>query len=618
MLTFIAFIWDEENSQQLLAAETFTRDMSLKPFPWHQVLAAQGLAVFCADDAHRFNVPCLLANDGGVVLGTLFARDNLNSPRRVRSLNEHESARILKSRGRDLINSYWGQYVAFLVDPCTGRVLVLKDPTGRLPCFAATSRGIMVLFSSVSTCLQLGIGNFRLDHQYLRQRVATGAGIGQETGLLGVSEFYGGMCMEFCKGRISSSFYWPSTNDLETVHDDVVLLAEEIRSTTLACTRAWASGYDNVLLRLSGGFDSSVVLAALRGVEARKRVTCITYYEAKGRSDERPWARLAVRNTACQLYEHVRDAHLDLRALLNMSAFPKPPPDLSFLETRDIERKLAENLGVTAVFSGDGGDCIFGSYSARFAVRDFVRRYGLSSGLFRLASQLALHQDVVVWRVLADGISHGFLKPANPDVGRLHEARQLVCDDVFDAGVATLHLHRHPWFTVDRVTEGAAAMLSCLMNRDSFYDPLSGPLDTGSELVTPLLSQPLVELCLRVPSFVLFDGRDRGLVRRAFVKEVPPEILARSWKDRVQGFPEQVFNHNHEFLRELLLDGVLVREHLLDRRRVERSLSARLGQNDVHVGELLDHAMTEAWARCWTITGVRHHFEARTAAACLP
>jgi asparagine synthase (glutamine-hydrolysing) len=120
-------------------------------------------------------------------------------------------------------------------------------------------------------------------------------------------------------------------------------------------------------------------------------------------------------------------------------------------------------------------------------------------------------------------------------------------------------------------------------------------------LVSPLYSQPLIELSLRIPADVLFaEGRDRGLARQAFADVVPKPILDRQWKDRSGSFHELLIARHVEWLRRTLLDGVLVSEGLLDRTQVDLALSRTLVKTNVSSDEILRHLNAELWARGWS------------------
>ena len=108
----------------------------------------------------------------------------------------------------------------------------------------------------------------------------------------------------------------------------------------------------------------------------------------------------------------------------------------------------------------------------------------------------------------------------------------------------------------------------------------------------------MVELCLRIPVDIHFDGgRSRGLARRAFADVVPAPILRRQWKDHPVLFFGEVVQNNLAFLREHLLDGVLVREGILNRAAVELALKSGPTLSAAVSGELFSHLDLELWIR---------------------
>jgi asparagine synthase (glutamine-hydrolysing) len=131
--------------------------------------------------------------------------------------------------------------------------------------------------------------------------------------------------------------------------------------------------------------------------------------------------------------------------------------------------------------------------------------------------------------------------------------------------------------------------------------------DGDPERVEPLTSQPLLELCLRIPTFILASGaEDRSLARRAFSQDVPANILARRSKGSIEAFIRQTILNNVRFVRGMLLDGVLVRENLLDRQRLEVALSGRPERIAGAPACLFDFLGIEAWARRWDSQGGLH------------
>jgi asparagine synthase (glutamine-hydrolysing) len=118
--------------------------------------------------------------------------------------------------------------------------------------------------------------------------------------------------------------------------------------------------------------------------------------------------------------------------------------------------------------------------------------------------------------------------------------------------------------------------------------------------VTPLLSQPLLELLMRIPTWVLTAGGwDRALARRAFGHEVPRRILMRRTKGGQEEYAKSIFTRDLDFARDLLLDGRLVRRGLLDAVRLANVLSGQPSRTAAGNAELYGCLSMEVWLRQW-------------------
>jgi asparagine synthase (glutamine-hydrolysing) len=121
--------------------------------------------------------------------------------------------------------------------------------------------------------------------------------------------------------------------------------------------------------------------------------------------------------------------------------------------------------------------------------------------------------------------------------------------------------------------------------------------------VTPLFSQPLLELAMRLPTWLLTQGGwDRAVARRAFERDLPRQIVTRRTKGGQEEHAKALLTRNMDFVRNLLLDGHLVRERILERDQVTETLApgpARLRSGNV---ELYACLSAEAWVRRWTTT----------------
>lgn len=88
---------------------------------------------------------------------------------------------------------------------------------------------------------------------------------------------------------------------------------------------------------------------------------------------------------------------------------------------------------------------------------------------------------------------------------------------------------------------------------------------------------------------------------RLVLNDVPDRVrrYSRPRKGAIEEHARQTLEHNRGLLRELLLDGHLVRERIIDRRRLAEVLSGRATRIAPGPGELLEYAGIEAWLRRW-------------------
>jgi len=446
---------------------------------------------------------------------------------------------------------------------------------------------------------------FTINWNYITARVANGVGQADETALNEVPEIYGGECVTFAEERISRAFYWhPADVAKSDVMEEPTFAARALRSATRSCIHAWANCYRSILHNLSGGLDSSIVLSCLADAPSKPLVTCITYSVPNGNFGERPYARFAVERVGCAHIEYERDPKtVRFSDLLHVSPAVNPPVDgCSFLELTRVENKIASQVRASAICTGHGGDTLFGSTGHSEAAADYVRRHGIDGPLLRHAANVASRTKQSIWAALTHAICTGLLRrPLDLLRTNQIENRKLLCSVVVDAGLRGMFAP-HPWYrSIAEVPPGTVMLLMDVATPAVFYDPLRNPTADHPEPLCPLLSQPVIELCLRIPSYThLHKGRDRGLARRAFEVDVPREILRRQWKDSIPGFGEAIFMANLEFARELLIDGMLIRNRLLDRHCVEAALSGSPARSGGFVGEVFDYLMVESWVRTWS------------------
>src|SRR5579871_2418301 len=116
MLRYLALIFAPEN----LAAAHFSTSLAdwLRDecAPWQIVFRSSGALVICRRATAGYQGRwCRLADRKGVVVGTLFRRTRDHAYSRCTSdFDQRETANLHATRGRALVDEYWGNYVAFI------------------------------------------------------------------------------------------------------------------------------------------------------------------------------------------------------------------------------------------------------------------------------------------------------------------------------------------------------------------------------------------------------------------------------------------------------------------------------------------------------------------------
>jgi asparagine synthase (glutamine-hydrolysing) len=519
-----------------------------------------------------------------LVIGSLFGREaepDFDSP-----LNPSGLCRRLAEHG-------WGGYVAVCTDAAGERVSVLRAPMGHLPCYWTRYDHAVVFASDLRLMRAAGLPQPQLDADALARYLAIEDLRTAETCLATIAELRGGECLTFANGEATHKTLWSpwtfASREFEIV--DRAAAETTVREAALACVAALAKDHESIVLKLSGGIDSSIVAACLKVMGQSFAAVNLVTADASG--DERTYARLVGRALEINVAERFREVE---RVSLERSAaahLPRPLARSFTQETSRICADVARETDSTAIFDGGGGDNVFCSLqSARPAADCLLTQPGLAP-FWSTAASIADLAQVSLLKVASRAAAIAMRRsPAyawDLDLRFLSDG----------ARPAIACAKPHPWLSPPAgALPGKAAHIAILAAAQGVVEGFDAedPLPTYS----PLLAQPLVEACLRVPSWLWFeDGRNRSAARRAFAGYLPRRILERRSKGAPDCFIAELFEANRLKIKGMLMDGELMRLGLLDRRAIDVALSDEAPVKGHDFLRLMRLADAEAWARCW-------------------
>jgi asparagine synthase (glutamine-hydrolysing) len=601
MFRYIALLWDHTIERHAAIADRLGDGLEARP-GWQAALLAPGLRVFTAGARQGINGSYPLPAQGGVIVGKLFRRGDIDATgSNDVEFTFEEADRIRHTGGRSLVEGFWGRYVAFFCD-AANRSIVIRDPSGTLPCYRMQHEGVWIVFSwlddvlSAMPCVRTPAINW----EGIEAHILLGLLGGRETALCGVWQVLPGECTLLTPTGAACALAWNAVDIARAAEDrSPEEAATRLRHTVRACAQAWANCYDRILLRLSGGVDSAILLSCLdRGVTSAE-VVCLNYHSAGSDSDERTYARLAAVRAGRTLIERERDDSFRLEALIDVARTPTPGHYVGRMGASRMDAELAAAHGASAMFTGGGGDQLFFELRCTWPAADYLKNRGLGIGFAAAAMDAARLGRVSLWQAIRSAVAD-CLRPPDPWQGIGSHLRL--------AGVAALQTSCrrerfiHPALVPNPdLPVGKLHQTQDLTLPFEYYDPCLQ--DAAPELVNPLLSQPLIELCLRLPTYCLTrGGRGRALARDAFAADIPHEIACRRSKGGMDEHVARVLARNITFARSLLLDGRLVERGILDRRRVEAALSGSPAALSAYVGEVLNCIGVEAWLNRWPAT----------------
>ena len=604
---FFAVLWDAGAPSQ---AETAARvnDALANSCPHLDLrLSAAGLRFYAPRANASRSITNSLADGAYLAYGTIFRRnreDTCDAPPLRAKISHEDTARILKSRGRYLVDHHWGHYVLFLVDGASRTSYVFRSPGCHQPCLYAVHGGIRLYFSAVEDLAALSVMRLSINWDFVAAFSAFARTSGSETGINEIRQLNTGEYHEISPTRDCRGFHWnPATFAKSQSDEELCKSRRLLRETVVSCTSAWADEHRSILQYLSGGLDSSIATVCLALAPSRPKVTCLNYYSRGAYGDERKYARAVCEEMGFPLVERQQNSAEPMDRLLTYRRTDSPAAYLTRDAGEPGEIELARQIGVSARFTGIFGDALFHMPPAAPTAADYVRQRGIDRRFFEISLLAAQIDRASIWSVLRQSLVKGMFNRrrsfvpgdfGNPEHSLLaREALESVCR-------ANPFRFAHPWLhDLDGVPCGKFPVIASLSWNSTYCNALAEPDEP--ELIHPYFSEPLAELCLRLPTYsMLRDGWDRALVREAFEPELPEAIRFRVSKGSANLHVRERVTRNQEFIRDLLSEGVLVKQRILDPKRIAESLPGRATRNASAPLHLWACVAAEAWSRAWS------------------
>lgn len=528
--------------------------------------------------------PYVLIPGQGIIIGNLFSDDGTPLSRHDRLTAGCSSDRF----EAHLLENYWGEYILFQIGTGKeGALNIFRDPSGGMACVYFLQEGGGFLTSDLSLTMSLELYTKQTDWSYIAHAVTYTFLRTERTGLVGVRELLPGCALSLRGSSVRSQCVWSPWDYVapDVRHHDLHDAAAEVRDAISTVVKAWAGADESILMEASGGLDSTIVAACLQGLETP--LVCGTLVMPTAGTDERRYSGHVARSLDVEL----QSLHVDPDA----AQFDFPVPLGQFVPAVGLLQQtinvtweaFEERHNVSSRYSGAGGDTVFCYLKGAAPAADAFRERGLFTGIRAVHHLASLHQCT-------------FWKAARLTLRKLRRVR----GHPWARDVSFLHARRlpdtpdeHPWFPMPAGSlPGDRERIIDLIGVQFYKD--STAQGNRRDTRYPLISQPVMQACLKVPAWMwIWGGRDRFVARSAFSDLLPESIFHRRSKGSYANYCGVVYEREKDAMHAYLRDGLLCSQGIVDAAALDTFFAAPMAPRDMSFTRLFDLCMVENWVR---------------------
>lgn len=469
--------------------------------------------------------------------------------------------------GDGLLQRLVGQFAFAVWDETERALFAARDHLGVKPLYYTRENDGLLFASEIKALLAARPALRTARREALPGYLAYLWNAGDETFFPGVYRLAPGCWLRYRNGELHTGEYWnPADAARRSVQGNDTQRAAEFRARFGDAVVSQLASDVPLGLLLSGGLDSTALLAAIHAAGSTVRALTATYTpESRARDvfdDDLPFAREAAVRFDTPLDVRALDA--DVPALLARAVWHLDEPLADPTVVTNLALTAAAKSDMTVLLSGMGADEILAGYprypaamlagripgagpllrGAARAAAALEKRGGLSAGTARRAQFLAAHADKPFFERFLGYSTYW-------DAAGQNElfARDLAVTD-HDLSAAHRRIFEHH-ADLSPLTRLLIVDLRLFLPHLNLENMDKTSMANAVEMRVPFLDHRLVEFALALPDGDKLRGTTRKhVLRRAFRSEIPQSILHR----RKTGYSPPVRSWVRTTLREEMRD----------------------------------------------------------------
>lgn len=399
---------------------------------------------------------------------------------------------LYELKGTQFTQHLRGMYGIAIADPHNHHIQLARDPFGIKPLYYIEIAGGIAFASEAGALLEAGLAPRELNTLKRQELLQLQFTTGTDTIFKAIKRVAPGETLTLEGGRVSHRLHHAALSKQAPQNWSEAEALEKLDTALMDSVMVHQRSDVPYGMFLSGGVDSSVVLACMRELNDQPVEAFTAGFSGTSVADERDHAK-AVAAAAGANFHSVEFREEDFWNLLPSiaAAMDDPAADYAILPTYKLGQAV-HATGLKVVLSGEGGDELFAGYGR---YRKQMRPWFLGGRKMRSKGVFAgldlLHDNSAEWRKGFDAV---WQLEATPKRTKLQIAQAVDCAD---------------WLPHDLLIK----LDRCLMAH-------------GVEGRTPLLDKKVADVAMLLPDNLKVRGRVGKYLLRRWLDQKLPEAKA--------------------------------------------------------------------------------------------
>ena len=430
--------------------------------------------------------------------------------------------------GLEFIDKLRGMFAHPVYDKKKRRLILARDPIGKKPLYYYHEGETLFFASEIKAILEAGAKK-EVDQDALFAYLACGYTIGEKTLFNGIKKVLPGNMLILEPGKLRIKKYWNIEEN--TIQASDSCFVDELRALLEESTRLRMVADVPIGAFLSGGIDSSAVVALARPHAKDEFHTFSVGFET---FSELEYAKIVSQHLETTHHEIIVTADAVMQDIPRIAwYYDEPLGDAAIINNYYLAREARKYVKV--VIAGEGGDELFGGYSAyKLGLKSYYlfkipSRFRRTANFFlplipgtgditTFGSKLNKYASYFTYPTLEKAHSYIRRQMSNAEINYITKMRS---PDVENFAI-------YPQNIRDPLNKMLAVDCNNLLPEKFLMKADKGIMANSVEERLPLLDREMIRFAFSIPqNLKIRKGQEKYILRKAVRDLLPEQILNR-------------------------------------------------------------------------------------------